>query len=176
MWELWKGKVHHKLDSCPSVRGSREGNQLIINVLIIASSNCGSELCWEMLVFSFWSESTRFASSFFSFIKLSYTSLQWLAFNVVVLQLTRLHPQGKGGPKATFCVRRTKSSQIHGWRILTLYTKFKFKILPITCHKFADFSKIERDRKAWLTDGHGRTHEHRFFWPSLHKKPLRGKK
>ena len=37
--------------------------------------------------------------------------------------------------------------------ILTLYTKFESKILSITCHKFADFSKIERDRKAWRTDG-----------------------
>ena len=66
---------------------------------------------------------------------------------------TRLHPQGKGGPKATFCVRRTKSSQIYQWRILTLYIKFEFKILSITCHKFADFWQIERDRKRRTEDG-----------------------
>ena len=90
---------------------------------------------------------------------------------------TRLHPQGKGGPEATFCVRRTKSSQIHVWRILTLYIKFETKSYQLSlCHKFADFWQIERDTKCTEARTHGRTDARTaIFWPSLHKKPLRGK-
>ena len=87
-------------------------------------------------------------------------------------------PQGKGGPEATFCVRRTKSSQIHRWRILMLYIKFETKSYQLLlCHKFADFWQVERDRirTETRTDGHtyGRTNID-FFGPPYTKSPKMG--
>ena len=91
--------------------------------------------------------------------------LIWLVFN-----RTRLHPQGKGGPEATFCVRRTKSSQIHVWRILMCISNLKQN--P-TNYYFATnllisgrSSVTESGRTPdGRTDGRRpvRTHEHRFF-------------
>ena len=93
--------------------------------------------------------------------------LTYYFFNL--LDYTR---RARVAPKRLFVSGEPK--HIYQWRILTLYIKFKSKILPITCHKFADFSKIERDRKAWQRHGdpYGRTNID-FCKPAYTKSPFR---
>ena len=100
---------------------------------------------------------------------------------------TRLHPQGKGGPEGTSCVRRHQISLIRfmTWqsKILSKSFYYRFWNLKILDFKISE-SVTNRDKfdHFWsnrtqighIFDQIG-THTHLIFEASLHKKPLRGK-
>ena len=93
--------------------------------------------------------------------------------------ITRLHPQGKGGPEETSCARR---HQIYLIRFMT----WQFKILPKSFYyrfgmKSQNIGKCDKSGTTffdhfWSFLIKKRTYKHLIFEASLHKKPLRGKK
>ena len=86
---------------------------------------------------------------------------------------TRLHPQGKGGPKATFCVRRTKSSQFISdifWRYIPNLNAKSYQLLATNCWFLKDRAWQKTETRT-ETRTYGRTNID-FFGPPYTKSPF----
>ena len=85
-------------------------------------------------------------------------------------RFTRLHPQGKGGPDVTYCVRDARTQYIM-W-VMWRDSKFKSTVptnLQILGKNLLICSiSMTRRTHGGHTDGRSPTNEHRFFWSSLH--------
>ena len=91
-------------------------------------------------------------------------------FNRFNSALTRLHPQGKGGPEATFCVRSAWNHHKLMGDVSWRWAKSKILLLLLATNqqilaRNLLISGIERDTGETYGRRHARTHEHRYFWP-----------